>query len=63
MRRNDYYDAFLYAETYLDNAFAGNGTDIVEYDDDDDSNNDNRIDTIDVLKRISNLANIMDKEA
>jgi hypothetical protein len=62
MTKKEYYDALLYAEAYLDNAFAGNATDIAE-DDDNDSNEDKRRETIEVLKKKIKLANIMDKEA
>lgn len=62
MTRKEYYDTLLYAEAYLDNAFAGNATDIAEDDDNDDSK-DKRRETIEVLKKKINLANIMDKEA
>ena len=60
MTRKEYYDALLYAEAYLDNAFAGNATDIAE---DDDNDEDKRREIIDVLKKKIKLANIMDKEA
>lgn len=63
MTRKEYYDALLYAEAYLDNAFAGNATDIAEDDDNDDINKDKRRETIEALKKKINLANIMDKEA